>query len=185
MLGFCYNESMNKQIIALTVVLCACATISTAQVRFTLRGGAKNVHSQGVIGLAEGNTGSVLSMYHGLQPRPVVKPTTGMVRLTVRDAQRPHQQGVNRLVRGTNESTLSQYGGLNPAAVERKVVRLSWRQKGSSDYRPNIPLQTGKTFLPKEREINQRTYEIRVPKADGGYVVYERTPDGTLTLKQP
>ena len=172
---------MKKQIVALTAVLCACATVATAQVRITLRGGIKNLHRQGVVGLVKGNTGSVLSQYHGV--RPVVKPRSMRVRVAVRGgAKNLHQQGVNSLVRGKNEATLSQYHGISQTAVERQVTQQVTRKPASSTWEPTIPQQV-RTTVTKEEVMRQSTYEVRVPNEHGGFDVYERAADGTLTKK--
>lgn len=169
---------MKKQIVTLTAVLCACATVATAQVRITLRGGVKNLHRQGVMGLVKGNTSSVLSQWHGV--RPVVKPRVTRVRLAVRGgAKNRHQQGVNSLIRGKNEATLSQYSGISQVAVERKVV-----QAKHSQWTPDIPQQV-RTTVTKEEVMRQSAYEIKVPNEVGGFDVYERAADGTITPKKP
>lgn len=169
---------MKKQIIALTVVLFACATVTSAHVRISLRGGVKNLHRQGVVALVKGKGGSALGHYRGVKSAPVARPTH--VQVPVRAATKNlHQQGVNRLVKGTNEATLSQYHGVNASVVERKVVRAK-----HSQWTPDIPQQV-RTTVTKEEAMRQGTYEIRVPNEVGGFDVYERTADGTITLKKP
>ncbi len=154
---------MKKKIITLTVVLATCATFVDAHVRISLRGGVKNLHRQGVVGLAKGNTGSVVSRYHGV--KPVGFRRSNHVRISVRGgAKNHHQQGVQRLARGKNEPTLSQYHGINRAAVERRVVQEA--EQKSSSWRA-------------------KSYEVKVPNQNGGFDVYERAADGTITLKKP
>lgn len=163
--SLCYNEGMKKQVITLAAVLSACATVATAEpVKVSLRGGIRNLHRQGVVGLAHGNTGSVLSRYGGVKPVPF--PRSTHVGVTVRGgAKNHHQQGVNRLIRGKHETTLSEYHHrINPAVVQRQVM---------------------KKYELKSHDLKTKTYEIRVPNENGGFDVYEHAPDGTITLKEP